>query len=48
MYKSTIAYSYQEQKWVLPEWDYFVDELSNVFRFTAEEKISFIITILQK
>ena len=41
MYKSTIAYSYQEQKWVLPEWDYFVDELSNVFRFTAEEKNKF-------
>lgn len=25
-------------EWYLPEWNYFVDELSSIFRLTAEEK----------
>lgn len=38
MDKSNTVYSYQDLKWVLPEWDYFVDELSSIFRLTDEEK----------
>lgn len=30
--------NYDEYEWYLPEWNYFVDELSSVFRFTLEEK----------
>lgn len=41
MDNTNLAYSYQSDIWILPEWDYFVDEISNVFRFTKEERNRF-------
>jgi hypothetical protein len=41
MQNSNAICSYNEQLWKLPEWNYFVDEVSKVFRFNEEEKHQF-------
>ena len=41
MQNSAIIYSYNEQNWNLPEWNYLVDEVSKVFKFDEEEKYQF-------
>lgn len=40
MFNSNLAYQFHEESWDLPEWSYFVDEISEVFRLTTEEKES--------
>jgi len=40
MFDSNLAYQFQTDSWNLPEWSYFVDEISEVFRLTKEEKAS--------
>lgn len=41
MYNSNLALKDDHNVWKLNEWDYLVTELSNVFRFTKEEKEKF-------
>ena len=41
MNNTNLAYTCQNQVWILPEWDYFVEEISNVFRFTTAERNKF-------
>ncbi len=41
MYSSNLALKDDHNVWKLNEWDYLVTELSNVFRFTKEEKEKF-------
>lgn len=38
MYNSNLALKNNQSPWNLKEWDYLVTEISNVFRFTNEEK----------
>lgn len=38
MYNSTLALKNNQNTWNLKQWDYLVTEISNVFRFTNEEK----------
>ncbi|MCQ2583584.1 MAG: hypothetical protein MJ160_06730 [Treponema sp.] len=38
---TNLAYSYQANEWKLPEWNYFVAEISKVFSFTQKEKKQF-------
>lgn len=38
MYNSNLALKNNQNTWNLKEWDYLVTEISNVFRFTNEEK----------
>lgn len=41
MNNTNLAYSYQSNIWTFPDWDYYVEEISNVFRFTREERLRF-------
>jgi len=41
MNNSNLAYTSSLNTWNLPEWCYLVDEISNVFRFTGEERNQF-------
>lgn len=41
MNDTNLAYSYQINEWKLPEWNYLVNEISNVFRFSDDEKNRF-------
>lgn len=47
MNDTNLAYSYQINEWKLPEWNYLVNEISNVFRFSDEEKTGLKTVILQ-
>ena len=38
MYNSNLALKNNQNTWNLKQWDYLVTEISNVFRFTNEEK----------
>ena len=38
MYNSNLALKNNQNAWNLKQWDYLVTEISNVFRFTNEEK----------
>ena len=37
MYQTNLALKNENESSVIPEWDYFVSEISKVFRFTEEE-----------
>lgn len=37
MYQTNLAFKREDELSVIPEWDYFVSEISKVFRFTKEE-----------
>lgn len=41
MNNTNLEYSYQSTIWELPEWNYLVEEISNVFRFSEDEKNRF-------
>lgn len=38
MNNSNLAFSYKSNIWDLPEWNYLVEEISKVFRFSEDEK----------
>lgn len=37
MYQTNLAFKREDELSVIPEWDYFVSEISKVFRFSKEE-----------
>lgn len=41
MNNTNLAYGYQNYEWTLPEWQYIVEEISRVFRFTEKEQKQF-------
>lgn len=41
MNNTNLAYSYQSNVWKLPEWNYLVEEISKVFRFSEDERNHF-------
>lgn len=41
MNNTNLAYSYQSNNWKLPEWNYLVNEVSEVFKFDEKEKHQF-------